>query len=80
MVIFYDEKELGPCRTPQLEDNPLSAVYDCLFNIFAATLSIGCHSSSRKLKTRHAVAIVTPYNGTFFSLHTFFYLKFVTDN
>jgi hypothetical protein len=27
---------LGP--TPQLEDHPLSAVRDCLFNIFAATL------------------------------------------
>ena len=26
---------------PQLEDDPLSAVRDCLFSIFAATLRIG---------------------------------------
>jgi hypothetical protein len=32
---------LAPRRTPKLEDHPLSAVRDCLFNIFAATLHIG---------------------------------------
>jgi len=31
--------------TPSLEDHPLSAVCDCLFNVFAATLHIGGRSS-----------------------------------
>jgi hypothetical protein len=34
---FYGEL-LAPQRTPKLEDHPLSAVLDCLFNIFAANL------------------------------------------
>jgi hypothetical protein len=29
-----------PRRTPKLEDHPLSAVRDCLFDIFAAALRI----------------------------------------
>jgi hypothetical protein len=36
-LIFYGEL-LAPRPTPKLEDHPLSAVRDCLFNIFAATL------------------------------------------
>jgi hypothetical protein len=36
--IFYSEGLLVPRPTPQLEDHPLSAVSDWLFNIFAATL------------------------------------------
>jgi hypothetical protein len=39
-LIFYCEKLLAPRPTPKLEDHPLSAVHDCLFNIFAATLHI----------------------------------------
>ena len=35
---FYGEELLAPRPTPKLEDHPLSAVRDCLFNIFAATL------------------------------------------
>jgi hypothetical protein len=35
---FYGEGLLAPCPTPKLEDHLLSAVRDCLFNIFAATL------------------------------------------
>jgi hypothetical protein len=31
---------VSPRSTPRLEDHPLSAVCDCLFNIFAATLHI----------------------------------------
>jgi hypothetical protein len=34
----YGEGLLVPRPTPKLEDHPLSAVRDCLFNIFAATL------------------------------------------
>jgi hypothetical protein len=40
MVIFYDEELLAPRPTSKLEDYPLSAVFDCLFNVFAATLHI----------------------------------------
>jgi hypothetical protein len=39
MAILYGEEFLAPRPTPKL-DHPLSAVYDCLFNIFAATLHI----------------------------------------
>ena len=49
---------------PKLEDHPLSAVRDCLFIIFAATLHIGGRSSIRNLRTRHAVV-----TGTHFSRH-----------
>jgi hypothetical protein len=40
LVIFYGEELLAPRPTPKLEDHPLSAVRDCLFNLFAATLHI----------------------------------------
>jgi hypothetical protein len=38
-TIFHGEL-LAPRPTPKLDDHPLSAVRDCLFNIFAATLYI----------------------------------------
>jgi hypothetical protein len=38
ILIFYGAELLAPHLTPKLEDHPLSAVRDCLFNIFAATL------------------------------------------
>jgi hypothetical protein len=37
-LIFYGEELLDPRPTPKLDDHPLSAVRDCLYNIFAATL------------------------------------------
>jgi hypothetical protein len=37
-LTFYGEELLAPCPTPKLEDHPLLAVHDCLFNMFAATL------------------------------------------
>jgi hypothetical protein len=37
-LIFYDEELLAPRPTPKLKDHSLSALLDCLFNIFAATL------------------------------------------
>jgi len=43
--------------TPKQEDHPLSAVRDCLLNIFAATLAIWGRSSIRNLRTRHVVEI-----------------------
>ena len=53
--IFHREGLLAARPTPKLEDHPLSAVHDCLFNLFAATLHIGGRSSIRNLRTRHAV-------------------------
>ena len=52
---FYREELLAPRSAPKLEDHPVSAVRDCLFNIFAAILHIGDRSSIRNLRTRHAV-------------------------
>ena len=45
---------LSACN-PQDGGAHLSAVRDCLFNIFAATLHIAGRSSIRNLRTRHAV-------------------------
>ena len=47
MIHFYGEELFAFRPTPELEDHPLSAVRDCLFNIFAATLLIGGRSSNR---------------------------------
>jgi cytochrome b561 len=56
---FYSVQLSAPCSTPKLEDYPLSAVHNCLFNTFAATLHIGGRSSIRNLKTRHTVVTGT---------------------
>ena len=56
---FYVEELLAPLTTPKLEGHPSSAVRDCVFNIFAATLHIGSRSSIRNLRTRHAVVTGT---------------------
>ena len=45
---FYSEELSTPRPTPML-DHPLSAVRDCLFNIFAATLHIGGRFSIHNL-------------------------------
>ena len=59
IIRFYGEELLAPRPTPKLEDHPLSALRDCLFNIFAATLHIGGRSSIRNLRTRHTVVTET---------------------
>ena len=66
-MVFHEEALLAPRPTPKLEDHPSSAVRDCLFNIFAATLHIGGRCSIRNLKTRHSVVTGTHLsrNGTF---------------
>ena len=56
---FYGEDLSTPRPTLKLEDHPLSAARDCLFNIFAATLHIGGRSSNRNLRTRHAMVTGT---------------------
>jgi hypothetical protein len=38
IIIFYGEELLAPRPTPKLEGHHLSAVRDCLFNIFTASL------------------------------------------
>jgi hypothetical protein len=63
MIRFYGEELLAPRPTPKLEDYPSSALCDCLFNIFAATLHIGDRSSIRNLRTRHAVVTGTHLSG-----------------
>jgi hypothetical protein len=39
-IDFYGEKLFATRPTPTIDDHPLLAVRDCLFNIFAATLHI----------------------------------------
>ena len=58
-IRFNREELLAPCPPPRLEDHPLSAVRDCLFNIFTATLHIGGHSSIHNLRMHHAVVAGT---------------------
>jgi hypothetical protein len=58
-IQFNREELSAPWPTPKLEDHPLSAVRDCVFNIFAATLHIGGCSSIRNLRTRHAAVTRT---------------------
>ena len=61
--VFYREELLALRPTPKLEEHPPSAVRDCLFNLFAATLLIGGRSCIRNLRTRHAVVTGTHYMG-----------------
>ena len=56
---LYGEELLATRPTPKPRDHPLSAVHDCLLNIFAATLHTGGRSSTRKLWSRHAVVTGT---------------------
>jgi len=58
MTRFHVEL-LGPRPTPKLEDHSLSAVRDCLSNIFADTLHTGGRSYIRNLRTRHSVVTGT---------------------
>jgi hypothetical protein len=51
---FYGGELLAPYPAPKLEDHPLSALWDCLFNIFAP-IHTGILNSIRHLMTRHAV-------------------------
>jgi len=56
---MYGEELLSRCPNLKLEDHHLSAVHECLFNIFAATLHIGGHSSIRNLSMCHAAVTGT---------------------
>ena len=59
--MFYREGLLATRPNHKLEDHPLSAVHDCLFNLFVATLHNGGRSSIRNLRRRHAVVTGTHY-------------------
>ena len=52
---FVGEKLLAPHLTPQAGDHPLSAVRDCVCDIFAATPHIGDRSSICNLRTHHVM-------------------------
>ena len=66
---FYGEELSAPRPTSKLEDHPLSAVRDFLFNIFAATLHIGGHFFIRNLRMRHAWRQGPTYHEIFFRLY-----------
>jgi len=53
--MFKGEELSAPRPKPKQDDHQLSAVHDCLFNIFTAPLRTGRHSSIRNRRTRHAV-------------------------
>ena len=59
MIRFYGEELLARRPTTKLEEHNLSAVRDCLFNIFAAILHFDCRSSIRNLRTDHALVTGT---------------------
>ena len=40
VLIFKGEENLNPRPTPKLEDHPVSAVRECLFSAFTATLRV----------------------------------------
>ena len=63
-IRFYGEEN------PKLEDYPLSAVRDCIFSIFAATLHIGGLSSILNMRTRHAVVTGTHLSRSNFKIST----------
>jgi hypothetical protein len=53
---------LAPRPNSKLEDHTLSAVRDCLFNIFAANVYVGRRSSTRKPRKHHGVVTGTLYS------------------
>jgi hypothetical protein len=56
---FYGEEVLAARQTPKLEGHPLSAVCDCLSNIFAATFNIGGWFSICNQGMHHAMVMGT---------------------
>jgi len=50
----------APRSTPKLEDHPLSAVRNCLFNIYTANL-LSRRTSHSKQRTRHIVVTRDPH-------------------
>jgi len=69
-ILLYAEELSAPRPTPKLEDHPLSADHDCLFNTFKATLHIGGGSFIRNPRTRHAVLTGTHLSPTHSTSHS----------
>ena len=63
IIRFYGEELLAPRPAPKLDDHPLSAIRNCVFNIFSSTFYIGGFSFIRNLRRRHAVVTGPTYNG-----------------
>jgi hypothetical protein len=61
-LIFYGEELSAPRPTPKLEGHPLSAVQECLINIFPATLHLESISSIHNLRACHAKVSRDPPN------------------
>lgn len=59
MISLYGDLLLAPHPIPKLEDRPLSAVHDCLFNVLETTLHIFRPFSIRNLRTFHAMVLMT---------------------
>jgi hypothetical protein len=64
-IRVYGKELLAPRPAPKVEDNHLSAVRDCLFNLFTVTLHIGGRSSIHNLRTRQAMVRGTHSVGKF---------------
>jgi hypothetical protein len=60
--VFTMRSCLQLAQLPNLKGHPLSAVRDCLFNIFASTVHNGGRSSILNLRTRHAVVTGTHFS------------------
>ena len=58
MINLYGDLLLAPQPIPKLEDRPLSAVHDCLFNVLQTTLHIFRPPSIRNLRTLHGMVIM----------------------
>jgi len=66
---FYGDDFSASHPNSMLEDNPLSAVSDCLNNIFAATLHIGGRTTIPNKRTRYSSVTGTHLSRTFMSTH-----------
>jgi len=64
---------LVPRPTPKLEDHPLSAVRECLFDVLASTLHIGGRSSIRNLRLSRAVVTGTHLSRTYYYYYYYYY-------
>jgi hypothetical protein len=81
-ISFYGEESLAPRPTPKLEDHPLPAVHDCLFDIFAASLHIGGRSSIRNQRICLAVVTGTCLSQTIwllFGIYTMLILQYLCN-
>jgi len=58
IVSFCGKDLLAPRPTPNLEDHPVSAVRNCLFNIFATTSASVGRSANHNVRTCHAVLTI----------------------